>query len=101
MAGPAIDWVNPSSDIFTPSRRYLSFPWHESPKRAQIVAEDHRRPVHNTGDLSSTVPWRSSSVPLSKQLVGPRSPIFVWQLTNLPVSKLLSNVPAVTLLQRP
>jgi hypothetical protein len=46
----------------------------------------------------ATVPWRSSSVPLSEQLAGPHSPIFVLQLTNLHVSKLLSNVPAVTLL---
>jgi hypothetical protein len=51
--------------------------------------------------LPATVPWRSLSVPLSEQLAGPRSPIFVWQLTHLPVSKLLSNVPATTLLQRP
>jgi hypothetical protein len=51
--------------------------------------------------FSVTVPWLSSSVPLSEQLVGPCSPIFVWQLTHLPVSKLLSNVPATTLVQRP
>jgi hypothetical protein len=47
------------------------------------------------------VPWLSSLIPLSEQLSGPCSPIFVWQLTHLPVSKLLSNVPATTLLQRP
>jgi hypothetical protein len=29
-----------------------------------------------------TVPWLSSSVPLSKQLAGPCSSIFVWQLTH-------------------
>jgi hypothetical protein len=101
MARSASDWVHPSPDLFTPSRCYLSLPWHESPRRAWIVAEDHQRPVHDTGDVSSNVPWRSSLVPLSEQLAGPRSPNFVWQLTNPLVSKLLSNVPAVTLLQWP
>jgi hypothetical protein len=34
---------------------------------------------------SVTVPSRSSLVPLSKQLAGPCSQIFVWQLTHLSV----------------
>jgi hypothetical protein len=49
--GPASDWIHPKLDIFTPSRRYLLFPWHESPRRARIMAADHRRRAHNTGDL--------------------------------------------------
>jgi hypothetical protein len=52
MAGPTSDWVHPSLDLFTPSRRYLSLAWHESPRRARIAAEDHRRQVYGTGDLS-------------------------------------------------
>jgi hypothetical protein len=52
MAGSASDWVHPSPDIFTLTRRYLSLLWHESPKRARIVLEDGRRQAHGTGDLS-------------------------------------------------
>jgi hypothetical protein len=55
----------------------------------------------NLASGSVTVPSRSSSVFLTERLVAPCSQIFVWQLTHLPVSKLLSNVPAITLLQRP
>jgi hypothetical protein len=53
MARPASDWVILSPDLFTPSRRYLLLTRHESPRRARIAAEGHRRQVHGTGDLSS------------------------------------------------
>jgi hypothetical protein len=55
----------------------------------------------NMASGSVTVPSRSSSVILTERLALPCSQIFVWQLTHLPISKLLSNVPAKTLLQRP
>jgi hypothetical protein len=50
-AGPASDPIHPAVDIFTPPRRYLLFPPHESPRRAQIVAADHRCRAHDTGYL--------------------------------------------------
>jgi hypothetical protein len=52
MAGLANDWVHPSPDIFTLTRRYLSLPRHESPRLARIAVEDDRRQAHGTGDLS-------------------------------------------------
>jgi hypothetical protein len=50
-AGPASDPIHPTLDIFTPPRRYLLFPLQESPRRAWIVAADHRPRAHGTGDL--------------------------------------------------
>jgi hypothetical protein len=51
MAGSASDRIHPTLDIFTPPRRYLLFLRHESPRRARIVAADHRRRDHGTRDL--------------------------------------------------
>jgi hypothetical protein len=62
-------------------------------RRRQVHWIRHRVQSLYNGDLRQS--------PLFEQLAGPCSQIFVWQLTQLPVSKLLSNVPATTLLQRP
>jgi hypothetical protein len=72
MAGPTYDRIHPTLDIFTLPRRYVLFPWHESPRRARIVVADHRRRTHGTGDLyghctmaifikhSNSAIWRAS-----------------------------------------
>lgn len=43
---------SPLLRYFTLGQRYLPLPQHESPRRARIAAEDHRRQVHDTRDLS-------------------------------------------------
>jgi hypothetical protein len=70
--GLASDRIHPTLDIFTPPRCYLLSPRHKSPRRVQIVAADHRRRAHGTGDLyghctmaifirhSDSVFWRAS-----------------------------------------
>jgi hypothetical protein len=51
MAGPASDRIHPPLDIFAPPRCYLLFSRHETPRRARIVAADHRHWAHGTGGL--------------------------------------------------
>jgi hypothetical protein len=50
---------------------------------------------------SVTVPSRSSSDVLTERIEELCYQFFMWRPTNMSVSKLLSNVPAATLLQRP
>jgi hypothetical protein len=69
--------------------------------------EDHgARPPAATGSLNQwsglvTVPSRSSSDVLIERIEELCSQFFMWQPTNMFVSKLLSNVPAAALLQGP
>jgi hypothetical protein len=50
--GLASDYIHPSLDIFTLPRHYLPLLRHESPRRTQIAATDHRCQVHDTVDFS-------------------------------------------------
>jgi hypothetical protein len=91
MAGPASDWVHPPW-IFSPHPGviYLSRGMNLPGER------ELRRKITGIRFMALeifpvTVPWLSSLVPLFEQLAGPCSQLFVWQLTLLPVSKLLSN----------
>jgi hypothetical protein len=98
--GPAHGLIH-SEDLFTADHNPHTRE-HESWWLAQIQAQ-RSLAVRCVASLifSDTVPSESSSERLTEQNERLHSPIFMWQLTNPSVTRLLSNVPATTLVQRP
>jgi hypothetical protein len=72
---------------------------NKSPRRTRILARAHRRRYTEPGvRVQATVPWPSSSEVLIEQIKALSSPIFVWRLVNLSITKLLSYNPTLILL---
>jgi hypothetical protein len=99
--GPAHGLIH-SEDLFTIDHNSHTRE-HESWRSARIQAR--RSPAAKCSvsvDLcQATVPSEPSSVCLAEHLQRCFSQNFMWQLPNPSVTKLLYNVPATTLVQRP
>jgi hypothetical protein len=91
-------WAYPVSR-FLPSHDNLLAREHKSWRQRGSWREGHwQRGGLNLWSLSGTVPLGSYSGRLTDQFVGPRSMIFIWQLVNPSVTKLLPYDPATILL---
>jgi hypothetical protein len=83
---------------FTQSR-YPRATGHESQRQREFGRGGHqRRGALHLLIFFSTVPWETSSVRLIEQVKELGSPIFVWRLVNLSVTKLFSYNPTLILL---
>ena len=82
----------PPSRLSTLRRAQIATPARITARSSPVACSLHLK------IFSFTVPWLSSSVCLTEQLARLCSQIFVWQLTNTSVAKLISYKQALILL---
>jgi hypothetical protein len=88
-AEQCLDFI-PGARSFTQSR-YPRATEHESQRRHESGRGGHRRRgASHLKIFFSTIPWETSLARVTEQVKELGSPIFVWWLVNLSVTKLLS-----------